>query len=401
MPWKEMLPMEQRVSFVLEVQKQKKSFAALCRAADISRKTGYKWWERFRFQGLNGLEERSRRPHTSPGRSDEKWRLAVIELRERYPWWGPKKLRAKLIARHGRAGVPAASTLGEMLVQARLVRGRKRSGTRPQIERPALTQARESNQVWAVDFKGWFRTADGRRCDPLTVSDLASRYLLCCQALKDQSYPRARAVFERLFAWHGLPSVIRVDNGGPFGSRGAGGLSRLSVWWMRLGIAVEFIAPGHPQENGVHERMHRTLKAETASPPARTLREQQKRFDGWQRHFNLERPHEALNQETPALHYQASARPYRGGESRVSYPAHYRVRRVRSNGQIKWRGQKRFIGVALVGQMVGLKEVEPGRHEVYFMERLLGALHDAEADFGGLRPTAYARQNQRKEEENV
>jgi len=401
MPWKEVLPMEQRVSFVLEVQKQEKSFAALCRAADISRKTGYKWWERFRVQGLNGLRERSRRPHTSPGRSEEKWRLAVIELRERYPWWGPKKLRAKLIARHGRAGVPAASTLGEMLVGVGLVRGRKRSGARPQIERPALTQAQESNQVWAVDFKGWFRTGDRCRCDPLTVSDLASRYLLCCQALKDQSYAGTRAVFERLFAQHGLPSIVRVDNGGPFGSRGAGGLSRLSVWWMRLGIAVEFITPGHPEENGVHERMHRTLKAETASPPARTLREQQRRFDKWRRHFNLERPHEALNQQTPALHYQSSARPYRRVEARVSYPAHYWVRRVRSNGQIKWRGQKRFIGVALVGQIVGLKEVEPRRHEVYFMERLLGALHDAEADFGGLRPTAYARQNQRKEEQKV
>lgn len=267
-----------------------------------------------------------------------------------------------------------------MLVRAGLVRGRRRGGARPQIERPALTKAKESNQVWAVDFKGWFRTGNGRRCDPLTVSDLASRYLLCCQALSDQSYERTRAVFEGIFAQHGLPRIIRVDNGGPFGSRGAGGLSRLSVWWMRVGIAVEFIAPGHPEQNGVHERMHRTLKAETARAPARSLRKQQKRFDGWRRHFNLERPHEALNQETPALHYQASATRYRGVEAEASYSADYWVRRVRSNGEIKWRGHKRFVGEAFVGQLVGLQEVEPGRHEVYFMQRLLGALHEAKAD---------------------
>ena len=399
MPWKEVLPMEQRVSFVLEVQKQEKSFAALCRGFSISRKTGYKWWERFRELGLQGLGEKSRRPQRSPRASEQKWGRKVIELRERYPWWGPKKLRAKLIARHGAGGVPAASTLGAMLVRAGLVRGRRRRKAGPTMEHPRLTQAQESNQVWAVDFKGWFRTGDGRRCDPLTVSDLASRYLLCCRALSAQSFEQVRPVLEKLFIQYGLPRTIRVDNGSPFASRGAGGLSRLSVWWMRLGIAVEFIAPGHPEQNAIHERMHRTLKAETVRLAARSLRKQQKRFDAWRRYFNLERPHEALGQQAPALHYQGSQRIYRGLGAEPVYPSDYGRRRVRSNGEIKWRGRKRFLGEAFVGQLVGLKQIGTDRHEVYFMERLLGALH--EADVGGLRPTAYVRQHQQKEEEKV
>jgi putative transposase len=399
MPWKEVLPMEQRVSFVLEVQKQEKSFAGLCRDFSISRRTGYKWWERFRELGLEGLGERSRRPQRSPRASEPRWGGKVIELRERYPWWGPKKLRARLIARDGAGDVPAASTLGAMLVRARLVRGRRRRKAGPPMEHPPLTQAHESNEVWAVDFKGWFRTGDGRRCDPLTVSDLASRYLLCCAALSAQSFEQVRPVFKKLFTQYGLPQTIRVDNGSPFASRGAGGLSRLSVWWMRLGIAVEFIAPGHPEQNGIHERMHRTLKAETARLPARSLRKQQKRFDQWRRHFNLERPHEALGQQTPALHYQDSQRIYRGVRAEPAYPGASGQRRVRSNGEIKWRGRKRFLGEAFIGQLVGLKQIGTDRHEVYFMEQLLGVMH--EADVGGLRPTAYVRQHQQKKEEKV
>jgi transposase InsO family protein len=401
MPWKEVLPMEQRVSFVLEVQKQEKSFAQLCRGFAISRKTGYKWWQRFCERGLKGLGERSRRPDRSPRASEPKWRERVIELREVYPWWGPKKLRVKLIARHGEMGVPAASTLGMMLRRASLVCTRRRRRSGPQIGREPLSQAQQSNDVWAVDFKGWFRTGDGRRCDPLTVSDLASRYVLCCAALSAQDFEQVRAVFKKLFNQYGLPRSIRVDNGSPFASRGAGGLSRLSVWWMRLGIAVEFIAPGHPEQNGIHERMHRTLKAEVTRRPSHNLRKQQKRFDEWRRHFNLERPHEALGQQAPALHYQASPRLYRrkGAQSEPAYPSRYALRRVRSNGEIKWRGRKRFLGEAFMGQLVALKQIGTDRHEVYFMDRLLGVLH--EADVAGLRPSAYVRPHQRQEEQKV
>lgn len=400
MPWKEVLPMEQRVSFVLEFRKQEQNFARLCRGFGISRKSGYKWWRRFCASGLSGMGQRTSCPHRSPRVCEEKWRNRVIELRKRYPWWGAKKLRAKLITQHGSRDVPAASTLGTILKRAGLVRGRARRRRGPQIERAPLSKAQQSNEIWAVDFKGWFRTGDGKRCDPLTVSDVASRYLLCCEALSAQSFEQVQPVFKKLFAQYGLPQRIRVDNGTPFGSRGAGGLSRLSVWWMRLRIAVEFIAPGHPEQNGIHERMHRTLKAEATCRPAHSLRKQQKRFDQWRRHFNLERPHEALGQQPPALHYEASARLYQpGAQAKIGYPADHCVRRVRSNGEIKWRGRKRFLGEAFAGELVGLQQIDSGAHQVYFMERLLGVLHVA--DICGLRPTAYARKHQRKEEQKV
>jgi putative transposase len=399
MPWKEVLPMEERANFVLAVKRGEESFARLCRGYGISRKTGYKWWRRFCGEGLEGVRERSSRPGHSPGRSAAKWSAAVIKLRERYPWWGPKKLRAKLRERYANdAAVPAASTLGAMLMRARLVRSRRRRRQGgPQMARSQLRVASKANEVWAVDFKGWFKTGDGQRCEALTMSDLATRYVLCCRALGEASFARVYPIMKRVFKLYGLPRIIRVDNGSPFASRGAGGLSRLSVWWMRLGIAVEFITPGHPQENGSHERMHRTLKAETARQPAYNLRKQQRRFDAWRRQFNTQRPHEALAQERPAKLYQRSARIYRNVMQLPPprYPLGWSVRRVRSNGEIKWRGRKRFIGEALVGQLVGLTSLKAERCEVYFMERLLGALHQTEADFTGLRPTAYVLQNQR------
>jgi putative transposase len=400
MPWKEVLPMEERVNFVLEVKRGEESFSRLCRLYGISRKTGYKWWGRFCKQGLEGVRERSSRPWHSPGRSAAKWNRAVIKLRERYPWWGAKKLRAKLRERYGKdAAVPAASTLGAMVGRAGLVRSRRRRRRHGgvQIGRGGLSVASKANEVWAVDFKGWFKTGDGQRCEALTMSDLATRYVLCCRALEEQSFARVYPIMKRVFKLYGLPRIIRVDNGSPFASRGVGGLSRLSVWWMRLGIAVEFITPGHPQENGSHERMHRTLKAETAGRPAYHLRKQQRRFDVWRRRFNTQRPHEALAQERPAKLYQRSARVYRDAKELPSprYPLGWSVRRVRSNGEIKWHGRKRFIGEALVGQLIGLTPVKADRCEVYFMGRLLGALHQAEADFTGLRPTAYVLQNQR------
>lgn len=405
MPWKEVLPMCERASFVLAVKAEEGSFARLCRMYGISRKTGYKWWWRFCEQGLEGVTERSSRPRHSPNRSAAKWSKAVKKLREKCPWWGPKKLRAKLRERHGEdASVPAASTIGAMLVRAGLVqssRRRRRGG--PKVERPQLSQATKANEVWAVDFKGWFKTGDGQRCEALTMTDLATRYVLCCRALKEESFARVYPIMREVFKVYGLPGIIRVDNGSPFASRGGGGLSRLSVWWMRLGIKVEFITPGKPQENGSHERMHRTLKAETARPPAFNMGKQQRRFDSWRRRFNTQRPHESLGQKQPAKLYHHSTRLYRQAIplSPVRYPDGWAVRRVRSNGQIKWRGRKRFIGEALVGQLVGLRPLKLEHSEVYFMERLLGVLNEANADFTGLRPTAYVRQNQRSKTTKV
>ena len=407
MPWKEVLPMEQRTKFVMEVEKAECSFAALCRMYCVSRRTGYKWWGRFRAEGLEGLRERSRAPRRRPNQSAFCWNKRAIALRERYPYWGPKKIRTRLLSRFGKKGkvaVPAASTLGEMLRRAGLVRSgrRRRRGVCPAaVPRGTLRCARVPNEIWAADFKGWFRTLDGSRCDPLTVSDLASRYLLCAEILPSQSVAHARKAFRRLFVRYGLPEVIRVDNGGPFGSRGAGGLSQLSVWWMRLGIKVDFIAPGHPEQNGSHERMHRTLKEQTTRPAARTVRKQQVRFDQWRRHFNTQRPHEALAQQVPARCYEACSRRYPSQIPEVQYPPGWMVRGVRSNGQIKWAGRLYFIGEALVGQLVGLKKAGVGLHKIYFMERFLGRLDEASANFDGLRPTVYVRQNSRRGDQQV
>jgi hypothetical protein len=250
-----------------------------------------------------------------------------------------------------------------------------------------LTVPRQSNQVWTVDFKGWFRTRNGQRVEPLTVRDLFSRYLLTVRLLKDQSWGPGHRVFIRLFRKYGYPSAIRMDNGGPFGSTGPAGLSRLSTWWAALGIRVEFIAPGHPEQNGAHEQMHRVLKAETTRPPSSNLRAQQRRSDRWVRTYNHIRPHEALGQRAPAQKYRAKPAPARAVA--LCYPRSWATRRVRSNGQIKWRGRKRFIGEAFVGYQVGLKLRRAGEWEVYFAGLLIGELW--ESDRGGIRPANHAR----------
>lgn len=248
--------------------------------------------------------------------------------------------------------------------------------------------ARRSNHVWTVDFKGWFRTQDGRRVEPLTVRDMFSRYLLTARLLRVQSWQQVRRVFMRLFRQNGYPEVIRMDNGAPFGSTGPAGLSRLSAWWTALEIGVEFIAPGHPEQNGAHEQMHRVFKAETTQPASCHLRAQQRRTDRWAKTYNEIRPHEALGQRPPAEIYHP--KPGRVRSVALSYSIRWAVRRVRSNGQIKWRGRKRFVGEALVGYPVGLKLASAGKYVVYFAGLLIGELW--ESDQGGMRPAKYARQ---------
>jgi hypothetical protein len=251
-----------------------------------------------------------------------------------------------------------------------------------------LTLARRSNQVWTVDFKGWFRTQDGQRVEPLTVRDLFSRYLLSARLLKVQNWRQVRRVFMRLFRQNGYPTAIRMDNGVPFGSTGPAGLSRLSAWWTAQGIRVEFIAPGHPEQNGGHEQMHRVMKAETTRPASCHPRAQQRRTDRWAKTYNEIRPHEALGQRPPAEVYRPKPGPAR--RVALSYPSRWAVRRVRSNGQIKWRGRKRFVGEALVGYPIGLKLVSQGKHAVHFAGLLIGEVW--EADVGGMRPARYMRQ---------
>lgn len=377
MPWKETLVLEARTKFILAVKAGGKSFAALCREFGISRKTGYKWWKRYGASGAKALLERSRAPRRCGRAHPGWWREALRRARGAHPQWGPKKLRWLLGASRAKAGmVPSVRTLARWLGEMKLVgRQRRRARRGPVLKCAPLTIPQKCNEVWTIDFKGWFRTGDGVRCDPLTVRDLHSRYVLAVVLLKDQSDRPARSALRRVFWRYGLPKVIRVDNGAPFGGCGALGLSRLSLWWVRLGISVEFIRRAHPQDNAAHEQMHRILKAETAHPPAASRRAQQRRTRQWVTSYNAHRPHEALGHQLPVRLYRRSARPMIAVLKKLRYPALWQVRRVRKGGFIKWQGRRRFVGRAFVGEQVGLKAIEAGVHEVYLGQHLLGLIH--------------------------
>jgi len=265
-----------------------------------------------------------------------------------------------------------------------LPRDRGGPGADRVLEPFTLSVPRTVNEVWTVDFKGWMRTGDGVRCEPLTVRDLFRRYVLCITLLFNQSDAAVRAAMGRVFTRYGLPQIIRVDNGAPFGGKGALGLSRLSLWWLRLGIKVEFIRPACPQDNGAHEQMHRQLKADTMRVPASTPRQQQARWHWWRRYYNHERPHEALGQKPPAHFYRASPRPFGPELPALLYPPSWKVRRVCGTGSIKWQGRLRFIGRAFFDQHIGLCLLEPGVAALYLGAQLIGTLHAN--DHGGMRP---------------
>ena len=287
MPWKVTCSMDEKVRFALEAIDGEESMSALCRTYGISRPTGYKWLARYHVEGLDGLRERSRAPLNHPNAVDSVTRQLFIEARVDHPTWGTRKLLAWLARRHPeRTDWPAASTVGDWLRNAGLAGPRKRSPHASPTPMPLRTEGLRPNIVWSVDFKGWFRVGDSTRCDPLTVMDDYSRYLLLCRHAERTDTTVARGLFERLFHERGLPDVIRSDNGAPFASNGLGGLSRLSVWMMTFGVRVERIDPGKPQQNGRHERMHRTLKAETARPPAANIKEQQHWFDRFMEEYN-------------------------------------------------------------------------------------------------------------------
>lgn len=384
MPWKISSVIGERWRFAKAALQRLQPFATLCHTFGISRQCGYKWLRRFHQHGRTGLRPRSRRPRRSPHRTALRWRAAVRRLRLRHPRWGAKKIRARLHRKFPRARLPAVRTITKWLPRlCRMPRRHRHSRRGPLLPRTPLTLPAAPNEVWTVDFKGWFRTADGSRCDPLTVRDLFSRFLLAVHILPNQRFALVRRVFLRLFRRFGRPKVIRVDNGSPFGSTGAQGLSRLSVWWRTLGIRVEFIRPGHPEENGAHEQMHRELKRDTARPPAAHRPAQQARSRRWVRYYNTARPHEALDGRYPADLYRPSRRPDRGAQP-IRYPRRDSVRHVRHNGQIKWQGRLRSIGEAFIGQPVALRPQAGGVCEVYFQDLLLGTLHDRDA--GGLRP---------------
>jgi transposase InsO family protein len=297
---------------------------------------------------------------------------AVIAVRKRFPYFGPKKIRAWLVSTRPDERWPAVSTIGDELKRAGLVS--KRRVRRRSVELPAqLGIPTGPNVEWACDFKGWFRTGDGCRCDPLTVTDAYSRYLLEVK-ITDQTIVCVRAVFERLFSEHGLPEAIRCDNGSPFGSDGAGGLTRLSAWWAKLGVRPHFIRPSSPQDNGRHERMHRDLKGQTSKPAAATLADQQARFDAFRSHYNEERPHEALGQVPPASLWKASSRQMPDRIEEPWYDADHEVRRVQQSGDIKWRRGRVFVSESLYGELVGVIEQGDGSHLVRFCDINLGVI---------------------------
>lgn len=375
MPWKQVEPVNQRKEFVLRAM-DTHNFRELCAEYRISAKTGYKWRERFLQHGLAGMDELSRRPKSHAKELSEAVVCEIVRLRAAHPTWGARKLRKVYERTHGQ--VPSESSFKRVLERAGLVEPRR---LRARGQAGRLFSGRRAagpNEIWTVDFKGWWRVG-GVRCEPLTVRDEFSRYVLAVQAVADARTDTVRSCFERLFEQHGLPGAIRSDNGPPFASdSGVLGLSRLSAWWVALGIDLERGRKGCPQDNGAHERFHLDIQRELRG---KVLPDQQSGFDLWCREFNQERPHEALGMKCPADWYVASERKYEGPPDDLVYEAGMAARRVSKVGEIRWRHTRVFISTALAGWSVGLEPCAEGKYHVYFGRLMLGQLHDTTASF--------------------
>jgi transposase InsO family protein len=358
--------MDLRRAFVEDYLSEAFAMTELCETYQISRKTGYKVVGRFEAEGWAGLADRSRRPHTAPHRVPPTLVAAVLDVRRRKPDWGARKVRGWLIARQPNRAWPSRSAIHAIFTRDGSVRRPSRRPSPSWRRGQGRRLATAPNDVWTVDFKGDFRLGNGARCYPLTLRDLASRYTLRCEALDRPALAPTQRGLERAFAEFGLPACIRSDNGEPFAGPGLAGLSRLNISWLRLGIAVEQIDPGRPDQNGSHEQFHRVLKARTARPPAATRTAQQRRFDTFRREYNDERPHEALGDDVPAQHYAPSPRPFPRRPPRLEYPGHWEPRRVGPNGCIAWRPHPIFLSRALAGQWVALEEVADDLWTVHF-----------------------------------
>jgi transposase InsO family protein len=371
MPWNSTCPEDERAAFVKACYRGEEDMAATCRRFGISRRTGYKWRDRHEAEGQPGLRDRRRTPRHNPQAMAGKVVSELLAVRRRHPSWGPRKVRAWLEQRRPDQRWPAASTIGELFDRAGLTVSRRRRRRAVAAAQP-FDAVDGPNEVWAIDFKGWFRTGDGERCDPLTITDVFSRYLVRCQVVERCDLEHVWPIIEAAFREFGLPARMRSDNGPPFAGTGPAGLSRLAVRLIKAGVRPERIAAGKPQQNGRHERFHLTLKQDTANPPAPSVRAQSRRFAAFHRVYNEERPHEALNQATPASCYAVSSRRYRGVLREPVYATDCVVRRVRKNGEIKWAGVNLFISQALSGERVGLQTQDDGVTAVYFADILLG-----------------------------
>jgi putative transposase len=376
MPWKDVKPMDEKILFIADHLHEACSFIQLCERYGISRKTGYKWVERYQAEGIEGLEERSRKPHTAAGEIPYAIRKAVVELRcqGREPL-GPKKIQALLSRRFPDQPIPSKSSIYNVLKREGMLEPkRRRRRVQPSVHR--LATATAPNELWSADYKGQFKLGNGHWCYPLTVMDHASRYLLGCQGLEGPRLAETKAVFERLFREYGLPERMRTDNGVPFASTATGGLSQLSVWWIKLGILPERIEPGQPQQNGRHERMHRTLKRAVTHPPAANQSAQQAQFDSFCTHYNEQRPHEGLGQRSPQSCYHPSGRPYPERLPELEYPGYFHCQKVSANGIAYWTGRRIYVGYLLAGERVGLEEVGDGIWAVYFGPVRLGTFDE-------------------------
>jgi transposase InsO family protein len=367
-----------RVEFVMVARESDTVMSAACRQSGISRKTGYKWLRRYNTSGLEGLVDLSRRPRSSPLQLSGDAVVALVKLHEGHDDWGPKKLRARLIRSNScpDGKVPSLATVARLARRMGWTEAKGRGRPRPQRALPTepLSGAERPNRVWTADFKGWWRTRDGQRCEPLTIRDLCSRYILCLRPMAWRSTEAVRQAFTEVFRRYGLPDIIRSDNGSPFASiTGPLGLTRLSAWWLSLGIKPERIMPGHPEQNGGHERMHGDIARAIESQPAATVAEETVRLERWRRDFNIERPHEALAMQTPADVYCCSPRHLSDVKPYV-YPAGFEKRRVQEDGCIHFRGQCVNFSEALGKTEVGLQSVSENRWCVWFCNLAVGGL---------------------------
>lgn len=384
MPWAQTDPMSERLRFVLAARKHKATFTSLCAAFGVAPKTGYKWLTQFEAEGPGGLKDRSRRPKSNSRSIAPEVAERLVELRQELGW-GPKKLVVEL-EKEGRWEVPATSTVGELLKRRGLVNPRKLRMRNKHPRTEPLRHADKPNAVWSMDFKGWFRLGDGTRCDPLTVTDAFSRYLLCCKGGTLGVGGAGREVWNELiraFREHGLPDAFRVDNGQPWAApKGQLAITKLAIQILKLDIAIERIEPGKPHQNGRHERFHLTLQEETARPPEKNMRAQQQRFDTFRRTYNERRPHEALQQRTPADVYAPSRRKFPARIEEPEYPHWYEVLTSNRWGFVSLRRHQYFISQAVRGERVGFVEIEEGCFEVYFCKLLLGRIHTAHPELG-------------------
>lgn len=395
MPWNETLTMDQKTQFIADYLKELFSFTELCERYGISRKTGYKWVDRYLRDGPAGLDDLKRAPHQIPHKTPQKIIDALLEERRKHPTWGAGKLLKKVQDRHPSWKLPARSTVYTLLEPYGVFK-KRRKRRYPGHPGKSQKQAHQPNDIWCCDFKGQFRMGNGKYCYPLTITDQDSRFLLACQSLPSVAKVDVKPVYTRVFREYGLPKYMRSDNGIPFASTAIARLSALSAWWIQLGILPDLIEPGKPQQNGRHERMHRTLKAEASRPAAYSSPAQQRKFNAFFQEFNYDRPHEALDQQTPASQYQPSPREFPEKIKPFEYPNRFEVRYISGNGGIRWNNNWVCVSNILRGQYIGFEEVDFKRWDVFYGPVRIGRFHEDKLRIEDVYGRLKRRTNRRK-----